>query len=187
MKNKILLGLTFIFVVAIFVIILIFGKSKPADKAQEIEKIKSTDGSVYVRKTWAAGQFYPANPVELKNKLGELLNNTAALPKEGKLRILVVPHAGLNFSGQTAAWGFSQINGKNYSKVIIISSDHKNPINYAAVMDSGEWETPLGNIQIDRDLASKILDEKNKILSDAKAHDGQHVIEIETVFLKYLL
>ena len=53
-------------------------------------------------------------------------------------------------------------------------------------MTEGVWETPLGKVTIDRDLANKIYRSSNIIDIDEEAHLHEHSLEVQLPFLQYL-
>lgn len=100
---------------------------------------------------------------------------------------MFVPHAGISYSGNTAASGFKQIEGKNYSRIILLGSSHRHLFSHAAVFDQGSWKTPLGNVKIDENLATAILDKKYNITADISPHNEEHSLEVELIFLQKVL
>jgi len=161
-------------------------------------KKEKTNQSKPLREPAVAGSFYPDNPQELDELINNFLNQSKTSQEkaisqkkttssEEKLQTLIVPHAGLNYSGQTAAAGFKQIQGKNYSRIILLGASHRFSFNHAAVFNQGSWQTPLGQTKIDEDLAKKLIDEKKKIIPDLKNHQEEHSLEVELVFLQKVL
>ena len=179
MKNSLTVLLVLIFIIILLAIPLWLIKSK-----REGKTIPSLPSSI--RKPSFAGSFYPADPASLGQMLNGFLGQAELIPVEGDLKILIVPHAGLEFSGQTAAWGFKQIESKNYTRVILLGASHKMPFDYAAVCNKGSWETPLGKVAIDEDFAARLLDGQ-KILADSRSHDEEHSLEVELIFLQKVL
>lgn len=145
-----------------------------------------TPASLITRKPAVAGSYYPANQDELKTSLDGYFANTKKLKSPGKLRILIVPHAGIAYSGQTAAWGFKQIEGENYKRVIILGNSHHFLFNNAAVFTQGEWETPLGKNTIDSQFSDKLL-ESNGIVSNKDYFWDEQILEVEQIFLQKTL
>ncbi len=139
-----------------------------------------------IRNPYFAGSFYPQNPDDLNQKIDSLFSQTELLKKEGNLTILFVPHAGIDYSGRTAAEGFKQISGKNYSKIIILGASHTQAFFHTAVFSSGIWQTPFGEIAVDDQLAKKLIDGRN-ILADSKPHQKEHSLEVELLFLQKVL
>ena len=137
-----------------------------------------------IREPAVAGDFYPKEPAMLNKQLEDYLEQAEKVEVAGRLRVLIVPHAGINFSGQTAAEGFKQISGEKYSKIIILGVSHKSPISHAAVYSEGLWETPFRDIEIDQALANKLISEKYNILADDAPHKKEHSLEIPILFLE---
>lgn len=102
----------------------------------------------------------------------------------------VSPHAGMDYSGPCAAFTYLNLfKEKIPDTVIILGTDH---IGYRkiALMSKGEWETPLGNLQIDEELSTMILDNSSLIEQDSSMFTGfqaeqEHNIEIQLPFIKY--
>jgi len=138
-----------------------------------------------IRKPAVAGSFYPADSEELNSQISGFFDQAKMLDTESNLRILIVPHAGLEYSGQTAAWGFRQVEDKKYTRVILLGVSHKNWFDYAAVYNEGKWETPLGETPIDEELATALLG--NKTVADTVSHKEEHSLEVELVLLQKIL
>lgn len=139
-----------------------------------------------LRKPAVAGSFYPSSPKELDATISGLLNQAETISSTESAKVLIVPHAGISFSGQIAAWGFKQVEGKNYTRIILLGASHRAFFNHASVYDKGIWETPLGKIEIDEDLAKKLIDSK-QIIADLAPHREEHSLEIELIFLQKVL
>lgn len=140
-----------------------------------------------IRKAAVSGSFYPASTQILESKISGFLSKTKKIPQEGKLRILIVPHAGIDYSGNVAAWGFGQIDKKEYQRVILLGASHRAYFDHAAIDGSNSWETPLGKVDIDHDLIDAFIDENYKIRIDSRPHLDEHGLEIELIFLQKVL
>jgi len=99
---------------------------------------------------------------------------------------IIVPHAGYVYSGEVAATAFNQINpDRKFERIFIIGSSHIMAFPGASVYCSGNYETPLGIVKVDTELAKKLVAE-NKILNDnTEAHQNEHSIEVQLPFLQY--
>jgi len=136
-----------------------------------------------IRRPAVAGDFYPKEPAMLNKQLEDYLSEAQKIPAEGKLRILIVPHAGTIYSGATTARGFKQLEGEDYQRVIIMGVSHKSPIAHAAVYSQGWWETPFGNLEIDEELAKKIISDEHEVRADDIPHQDEHSLELPLLFL----
>lgn len=100
----------------------------------------------------------------------------------------VVPHAGWLYSGAVAAKVFKYISVKsNPETFVLLGAVHTYRPRGISVYSRGSWETPLGDVKIDEDLAAKLLGLRDiDIIDDPGAHDGEHSLEVQAPFIKYL-
>ncbi|HOK94855.1 MAG TPA: AmmeMemoRadiSam system protein B, partial [Anaerohalosphaeraceae bacterium] len=140
-----------------------------------------------IRKAAVAGQFYGAPAKECREEIEECLP-----PRDLKIELpesivaAIVPHAGWVFSGSLAAVAFKairQVNG-DVDTFVIFGAAHRYYGDRPAVYDSGQWETPLGRIEIDADLSSRIIEQGAD--ADLQAHRSEHSIEVQVPFIQYL-
>ncbi|MCX7981397.1 MAG: AmmeMemoRadiSam system protein B [Syntrophales bacterium] len=140
------------------------------------------------RQPAVAGQFYPADPGELKNQLKSLF--ARAVPPKGEKNVLavIVPHAGYVFSGEVAASGFNQIDpDKSYENIFLIGSSHQVAFDGAAVYTRGDFKMPLGKVRVNTELGKELV-KKHSIFTDrVDAHQYEHSLEVELPFLQYRL
>ena len=133
-----------------------------------------------IRHPAVAGQFYPGNQQELRASLDEYCQSV--LQKKHALGI-ISPHAGYIYSGAIAGKLFSQIEVPD--RVILIGPNHRGVGHSAALYDMGDWETPLGTIGVDRDLAGEININCSYLASDDKAHRYEHSLEVQVPFIQH--
>jgi len=140
------------------------------------------------RKTYAAGRFYTDNPTELKAQLQQLF--AAAIPeKKGNAPLaIIVPHAGYVFSGGVAASAYNQIDpNQKFDHIFIIGSSHITTFPGVSIYCKGNYETPLGTVKVDLDLARKLTEENKLVTFHPEAHSSEHSIEVQLPFLQYHL
>ncbi len=141
------------------------------------------------RKSVVAGQFYPGSEKECRSEIAECLSNrpiSSKLPE--KIVAGIVPHAGWTFSGDLAAMVFSAIEkaNKNVDTFVIFGAVHSYSDSTAAVYDKGSWQTPMGEIKIDEELAAEIIKKSKSAKSNPEAHRYEHSIEVQVPFIQYL-
>lgn len=156
---------------------------KPQKKYLQLEVKKEEK---VLRQAAVAGAFYPADKTTLEDKINSFLDKTKVIAKE-KLSILVVPHAGYNYSGQTAAWGFKQIPKDKYLKVIILGASHQAYFNNVAIYNQGAWQTPLGEVEVEESLANNLIKQSKFFKANLEAHKLEHSLEVELPFLQQTL
>ena len=100
-----------------------------------------------VRPAAVAGLFYPQDQDELARKIDGFLAQAKKSPMT-HLWGLVCPHAGYEFSGPVAAYGYKQLQGRRYSTVIVMGPSHYADFQGAALPDADAVATPLGLIPV---------------------------------------
>ncbi|MDP2931020.1 MAG: AmmeMemoRadiSam system protein B, partial [Chloroflexota bacterium] len=132
------------------------------------------------RQPVVAGQFYPSAAAQLKIMIEQFVDKKAA--KEEVIG-LVSPHAGYVYSGLVAGAVISRIKFKD--TFIILGPNHTGRGKPLSIMTQGNWQTPLGNVEIDAELAGKILATSRHLAEDELAHQFEHSIEVQLPFLQY--
>ncbi|NLD74576.1 MAG: AmmeMemoRadiSam system protein B [Chloroflexi bacterium] len=135
-----------------------------------------------------AGMFYPAGEAACRREIEAYLS--AAEPDALGKPIIggVVPHAGWVYSGLTAAHVFRALQGQPAPEtVIVFGAVHSWGVPGPSLSATGQWQTPLGPLAIDEELAATLLAEGEGTLADRPdAHTQEHAIEVQLPFIKYL-
>jgi AmmeMemoRadiSam system protein B len=134
-----------------------------------------------IRKPSVAGSFYPGSASELKATLAKYIDKKA--PKAEAVGVLV-PHAGYMYSGAVAGAAISRIVFKD--TFVIMGPTHSGLGEPFSVMPEGTWQTPLGNVEVDSELARKIISLSRYAKEDYLAHRDEHAVEVQLPFLQYL-
>jgi len=101
------------------------------------------------REPAVAGLFYPGHADDLSRQLDGFLAEAETVPL-GKLRGLVCPHAGYDFSGPTAAIAYKQLVGRDIETVVVLAPSHYADFEGASIPDVASFSTPLGTIPLSR-------------------------------------
>ncbi|HAQ64265.1 MAG TPA: TIGR00296 family protein [Bacteroidales bacterium] len=141
-----------------------------------------------IRPPAVAGQFYPSSPGSLKDSIERLFAKTTPSPEEnGYLRALIVPHAGYQYSGTTAAQAFSLIpDDRNFDRFFLIGNSHQSTYNGAAVFKGKGFATPLGVVPCD-DIIAEELSRLGNFSFGSEIHQYEHSLEVMVPFLQYKL
>lgn len=151
------------------------------------EEFKEINYSEETRKPVVSGTFYPDSAKELKEKIENLLNKVEKEELKGKLIGLIAPHAGYDFSGEIAAYAYKQLEGKNFDTVILIGESHYHRFPGASIGNYQSYQTPLGEVEVDNDLAINIIKYEAAIKFYPQVHQGEHSLEVQLPFLQTLL
>jgi AmmeMemoRadiSam system protein B len=143
----------------------------------------SVTGAFVLRLPAVAGRFYPSNPAELTatiHRLTEIEPTREALT----VKACLVPHAGYLYSGAVAGAIFSRI--RLPQKILILGVRHYPRGEPAAILSSGAWRTPLGDVPIDESLARALRAACPLLREDSVAHSQEHSLEVQLPFLQVL-
>ena len=148
-----------------------------------------------VRKPSQAGAFYAGERKALIEEIKRCFLHKlgprrlpSVNPKGGRRIVaLLCPHAGYTYSGPIASHSYyaMALDGVPDS-AIILGPNHTGLGSGVSLMKEGVWETPLGKVEIDSELAEKILVSSSLIDLDETAHVYEHSIEVQLPFLQYL-
>lgn len=140
-----------------------------------------------IRKAVWAGRFYEQSREILALQLDAFLRNVPGLPQvEGDTLAVIVPHAGYVYSGQTAAYGYRLVLGRNFDSVVVIGPSHRFGFEGCSIYSKGGFETPLGVAAVDESLASEIS-KASGFSYIAQAHEEEHSVEVQVPFIQKAL
>jgi AmmeMemoRadiSam system protein B len=149
-----------------------------------------------IRPPAVAGAFYPSERELLGELVDELLDEAGRIPVAADPRDrvidpllgLLVPHAGLVYSGVVAAAGLRLVGTTRPSTpltVVILGTNHgAGWLAGVASWGAGAWRTPLGDVEVDAELAEAILDLGPPFTLDREAHLAEHSIEVQLPLLQ---
>ncbi|MDR2392176.1 MAG: AmmeMemoRadiSam system protein B [Planctomycetota bacterium] len=143
-----------------------------------------------IRAADKAGIWYSDDRKELKAEVEDCLAKAASLrpgdPK-GKPLAIVVPHAGLAFSGPIAAAAFAWLHRARVKidSFVVFGACHHSTPQVPAIWARGAWDNPLGPAEIDAELAGLLITagvgEANE-----RPHSGDNAIELQLPFIRFL-
>jgi hypothetical protein len=139
-----------------------------------------------VHRCAGAGRWFPADAALLRRNIERYLNGVKTERPKGEVVAVVSPHAGYDFSGPVAAYGYAAVRDQSYKRVIVLALSHGYPLAGASVLDVEAYETPLGSIPVDRDCVKALL-AGGAIKTVPGAHVTEHSDENQLPFLQVVL
>lgn len=148
-----------------------------------------------MRKPAVAGQFYEGTRESLAAQIKECFLGPLGpgrLPEiahgwDESVVGIVSPHAGYMYSGQAAAHAFDRLAAAGTPDVaIILGVNHRGLGAPVAVDCSDGWQTPLGALEIDAELAGALASESDVVVEDPTAHAFEHSLEVQIPFLQFV-
>lgn len=132
-----------------------------------------------VRGPVVAGKFYPGTKESLLKALESMVGK---LPGKVEAIGLISPHAGYQYSGSVAGAVLSAIKPK--SVYVILGPNHTGLGVSFSMSKADAWNTPLGLVNIDKDLRKKLFESSRLIEADDAAHVAEHSIEVQLPILQ---
>jgi MEMO1 family protein len=140
-----------------------------------------------VKEPNVAGAFYPADAKVLASRVDEFLAKADPQPFGGKIFALISPHAGYEFSGAVAGFGYKLIKDQPYKTVVILAPSHQYAFRGVSVYPAGAFRTPLGDIPVDSEISKKLLERDPEISFEPRAFLKEHALEVQLPFLQRAL
>jgi AmmeMemoRadiSam system protein B len=142
--------------------------------------------AILIRQPAVAGRFYAANAQRLRAEVEGYTAAPANAPDEAKIRALgcVVPHAGYMYSGHVAGAVYRRLELPR--RMVILCPNHTGMGEPLAIMSEGAWQTPLGDVAIDEQLAAELKQQMPLLSEDETAHRFEHALEVQLPFLQVL-
>ena len=146
-----------------------------------------------IRRPAVSGMFYAGTVGELQEQIGWCYKHElgpGTIPQvnnEGPRKIvaMVVPHAGYYYSGPVAAHAYKELAEDGiFDTAVILGPNHTGYGDPVSVWAEGSWSTPLGEAEVDKKLAQRLLGDVVK--ADERAHIHEHSIEVQLPWLQYL-
>jgi len=141
---------------------------------------------IRIREAVVAGSFYPADPGELQATVRRLLD-VAPAGQGPAPKALLVPHAGYVYSCPVAASAYARLaqQRQRYQRVVLLGPAHCMAFRGLAASSADAFQTPLGQVPLDRTLL-KALQHPAVLAIDA-AHRHEHSLEVQLPFLQCVL
>ncbi len=138
-----------------------------------------------VRKPDFAGAWYPGNAAECRRLIDSYKDSARPCPEGMEPVGGIVPHAGWVFSGWIAGNVIQCLGSARRSDTVVVFGRHLHPKSGGYIMTEGAWSTPLGDLEIDGDLAGRLASEFSFNVETASRHDQDNTIELQLPFVRH--
>ena len=138
-----------------------------------------------VRPPAVAGSWYPDTAVKLRAAVTAHLETVDVTPT-GDIVAIVVPHAGLVYSGPVAAHAYQAVAGRAYDVAVLVGPSHHVGFDGVAIYPRGAFETPLGPVRVASEVAEQLMT-ASCIRTHPTAHVREHSLEMQLPFLRHVL
>lgn len=134
-----------------------------------------------------AGSWYSDDPESLQSQLLGYLKATGNPGQEGA-SIIVSPHAGYRYCGQTMAHAYASLDLRDVSRIFVLGPSHHVYFKNKVLVSAFEsLETPLGPLKIDREVADELISNRHFSEMDLEIDMDEHSIEMQFPMLAQTL
>lgn len=139
-----------------------------------------------IRRSVLAGTWYPDTAAGCRREIDAFLEHTAALPvPEAPVVGGIVPHAGWFYSGSLACRTIEAAARGEKPDTVVIYGMHLRPADQPRIMAEGAWETPLGPLAIDAQLAARLLDRGGFVVETTERFSRDNTIEVQLPLIRH--
>ncbi|MDD5063974.1 MAG: AmmeMemoRadiSam system protein B [Phycisphaerae bacterium] len=160
---------------------------KPVAPVKEIARAKADEPAAHAKvvfRSTLSGSWYSADAKTLSEQIEGIFEKADVEPINNVIA-LILPHAGYQYSGRTAAFGLKSA-GRQYKRVIVIGPSHRVPMeDVLSVPMATHYETPLGQVPLDVEFINKLL-EHPIFQNIPQADEYEHSTQIEVPLLQYV-
>jgi len=149
-----------------------------------------------IRKAKYAGNWYPGTFNSLKEALDDYFTDNKFGPAESfkcmnkeNREIIggVSGHAGLSLSGPCSSFTYLNLFKERIPDTVLVIGFHHRESSGNVFLSKGEWETPLGNLKLDEDLAQELISSGKILKPNERAFlmSTENSVELQMPFIKY--
>ncbi|KAF2834281.1 UPF0103-domain-containing protein [Patellaria atrata CBS 101060] len=149
-----------------------------------------------------AGSWYTDNGSQLDVQLDHWLQQVPAkakgigadsskepefdIPPSGA-RAIIAPHAGYSYSGPAAAWAYKALDVSNAKRIFLLGPSHHHYLSGCALSKCDAYETPLGNLQIDKETIARLYETRLFDNMSLSVDEAEHSLEMHLPYIYKVL
>jgi len=141
--------------------------------------------AVRVREASHAGSWYIGDEEELDKQLAKFLDK--ATITDNAARAVISPHAGYSYSGPSAAYAYKNFDKSQIKRVFVLGPSHHVYISKCALSQMDEYETPLGNIKLDRQVIDELYATGSFEWMSKSVDEEEHSIEMQLPYIAKMM
>jgi AmmeMemoRadiSam system protein B len=91
------------------------------------------------------------------------------------------------YSGPVAAYAYNVARRHPHSALVLIGPSHFVPFDGVSIWPAGRWETPLGPVLVEHNLATALQQATRHVIELPAAHGREHSLEMQMPFIAHVL
>ncbi|AMD19257.1 HBR356Wp [Eremothecium sinecaudum] len=142
-----------------------------------------------IRPATHSGSWYLSKPENLSRQLKSFFDKAKGSTVKGA-KVIISPHAGYTYCGSTMAKCYSRLDfDEDIERVFILGPSHHFYFqNKALISQYKALETPLGELKVDVDVVTKLLESSNLFGKlDPESDEDEHSLEMQFPMLYHTI
>ncbi|KAI8321335.1 UPF0103-domain-containing protein [Martensiomyces pterosporus] len=148
-----------------------------------------------IREATHAGSWYSDSAAQLDRQLQgwidsvpdvvseiEPSGDSREMPVSG-VRAIIGPHAGYSYSGPNAAYAYKCVDVAKVKRVFLLGPSHHVYLEHCALSTCSEYETPLGNIQVDQKTIGELKGRGTWRTMNKAVDEDEHSLEMHVPYI----
>ncbi|MBC7074363.1 AmmeMemoRadiSam system protein B, partial [Candidatus Parcubacteria bacterium] len=137
-----------------------------------------------IKTAFLAGEFYPSEKTELEKTIENFLPKKNFQKIKSKLWGVLAPSDHYLLCGFVLGSIYSILRQTYYKTVILVSDFFGKEREEISIWSEGKWETPLGEVSVDEELAKSFLNFQKRVVFDEKIYFFDSFLEPQLPFLQ---
>ncbi|MDA3956058.1 AmmeMemoRadiSam system protein B [Oceanispirochaeta sp.] len=136
-----------------------------------------------IRKPIVRGLFYPETPLELSEKVHELLHGFPP----GDAQLILCPHGTWEKTGLSIGAAFAAASLFKPDKILLLGPVHREKDRRVFYLSEKKYfETPLGLVDVDRKTCRTLAEKSDLFIYNDSPHMEEHALELQLPFIQIL-
>ena len=139
-----------------------------------------------IRKPLLAGTWYPDTAAQCRREIEAFVAQAAgAAGPDRPLIGGIVPHAGWFYSGAVACRVIQLAAIGEVPDTVVVYGMHLHPGDARYIMAEGGWQTPLGVLPVDAELAAQLMAAGDFVVETPQRFSHDNTIELQLPFIRH--
>lgn len=124
----------------------------------------------------------------LQKQIESWMDTVSVRREEGScVKAIIAPHAGYAYSGPTMAYAYAYLEPNTIHRIFVLGPSHHFFSRKCHISMCSEYETPLGNIDVDRETCKQLMDSGEFSPLDLDDDEAEHSIEMHLPYIAKMM
>lgn len=120
-------------------------------------------------------------------KAGDTVADVEETKNGSYVKAIIAPHAGYAYSGSTMAYAYAHLDPNTIQRIFVLGPSHHFFSRKCHISECVEYETPLGNIEIDTDVYKQLKDTGAFSPLPVDDDEAEHSVEMHLPYIAHVM